>query len=89
MQPVSFTAASADQITVNRFLEIPFGNGEKYLRKWGRGFGGVHVQHPEWIKVERLNLRTALFEKPADDTEVTQPLVLTKCLFQVLVEKNV
>ena len=89
MQPVSFTAASADQITVNRFLEIPFGNGEEYLRK---GFGRLpiaDIQHPEWIKVERLNLRTALFEKPADDTEVTQPLVLTKCLFQVLVEKNV
>ena len=89
MQPVSFTAASADQIAVNRFLEIPFGNGEEYLWKRRRGFGGVNIQHPEWIEVERLNLRAALFEKPADDTEVTQPLVLTKCLFQVLVEKNV
>jgi hypothetical protein len=36
-----------------------------------------------------LNLRTALFEKPANNTEVTQPLALTKCLFQVLIEKNV
>lgn len=89
MQPVSFTAAAADQIAVNRFLEIPFGNGKEDLRK---GFGRLliaDVQHPEWIKVERLNLRTAFFEKPAYDTEVTQPLALTKCLFQVLVEKNV
>ena len=89
MQPVSFTAAAADQIAVNRFLEIPFGNREKYLRKRRGCFWGANVQHPEWIKVERLNLRIALFEEPADDTEVTQPLVLTKCLFQVLVEKNV
>ena len=89
MQPVSFTAASADQVAVYRFFEMPFGNGEKNLRKRGRSLGRIDIQHPEWIKVERLNLRTALFEKPANNTEVTQPLALTKCLFQVLVEKNV
>lgn len=71
MQPVGFTAAAADQITVYRFLEMPFGNREKYLRKKGRSFGGVDVQHPERVNVERLNLRTALFEKPAYNAEVT------------------
>ena len=89
MQPVSFTAASADQVAVYRFLEMPFGNGEQNLWK-GRGpLLVIYIQHPEWIKVERLNLRTALFEKPADIAEVTQPLAFAKCLFQVLVEKNV
>lgn len=71
MQPVSFAAASADQIAVNRFLEIPFGNREKYLWERRGSFGSVDIQHPEWIEVERLNLRTAFFEKPANDAEVT------------------
>ena len=71
MQPVSFATASADQIAVDRFFEMPFGNGEKYLRKGRRSFGSVDVKHPERVIVERLNLRTTFFEKPAYDTEVT------------------
>jgi len=89
VQPVGFAATAADQIAVYRFLEMPFGNGEEYLREGRRRLPVVDIQQPEWIKVERLNLRATFFEKPANGAEVTQPLVLTKCLFQVLVEKNV
>lgn len=89
MQAVCLTAAATDQIAVDRLFKIPFGNRKEDLWK-GRGrLLVVQVKHPEWIEVERLNLRTAFLEKPADNTEVTQSFALAKCLFQVLVEKNV
>jgi hypothetical protein len=67
VKPVCFTTAAADQIAIYRFLEIPFGNRKKDLRKGRRGLI-INIKHPEWIKIERLNLRTALLEKPADNT---------------------
>ncbi len=62
MQAIGLATAAADQIAVDRFLEMPFGNGKQDLRKgWGRLLI-VNVQQPEWIEVERLNLRAAFFE---------------------------
>lgn len=89
MQPVCFTAATADLIAVYCFFELPFGNRKKYLWKGGRSLSIIHIQHPEWKKVECLNLRATFLEEPADDTEIAQTLAFTKCLFQALVEKNV
>ncbi|KQS32590.1 hypothetical protein ASG33_00245 [Dyadobacter sp. Leaf189] len=65
IKTVSFAAAPPDQISVDSLLEISFRDRKEYLRG---GQGGINIQHPKRKKVERVDLRTTLFEKPADYT---------------------
>jgi len=89
VKPVSFFAAPPDEVAVNRPFEVLLGNGKEYLGKRRGGFYIINVEYSEREKIECVYIRTAPFEKPADNPEVGKAFIFAKCLFQVRVEKKV